>query len=184
MLVFAASTMGYCLTRSRLWESVVLFAIAMTLFRPDFLLNQVSPRFESLPPAGIHEVAEAADAGSQLRVVMEGYTLDGDFVSRTLLLPLGEDGRDGAERLQTSAGMALVERDGRMIVDGIRFGSPAERGGVDFDWEVLAVEVERDRPPQELFFIPAFGLLLLVVGSQRRRMQRRQTDPARRARRG
>lgn len=36
MLLFAAGTMGWFMTRSKIWESVILILIAFTLFRPGF----------------------------------------------------------------------------------------------------------------------------------------------------
>jgi TRAP-type uncharacterized transport system fused permease subunit len=41
MLIFAAATQGYFLTRSRIYESVLLLLIAFTLFRPGFWMDKV-----------------------------------------------------------------------------------------------------------------------------------------------
>ena len=43
MLIFAAATMNYFLTRSRLWESVALLLIAFALFRPGFFWDRIYP---------------------------------------------------------------------------------------------------------------------------------------------
>ena len=56
-----------------------------------------------------------------------------------------------------------------MLVDNIIFGSPAEKAGVDFDWEVVDVQAEADQPPKQLFFIPALALFAVIVMLQRRR---------------
>ena len=37
-------------------------------------------------------------------------------------------------------------------------GSPAEKAGIDFDWEILNIETVNDRPPRQLMFIPALLL--------------------------
>ena len=56
MLLFAAATQGFWLTRNRLWESAALLLVAFTLFRPGFWLDQVQPPYQSLPPAAVFEV--------------------------------------------------------------------------------------------------------------------------------
>ena len=169
MLVFAAATMGYFVTRSRLWESALLLVVALTLFRPGFWLDRIQPAWVVEPPAKVLSMAEAAPDGARLRVKLEGTTLDGKEVASTYQLPLGSAGGTGAERLSQSSGLDLIERDGQMIVDGITFGGMAERLGIDFDWVVTGVEVEAERWPKELFDIPAFLLLGLVFWLQRRR---------------
>ncbi|PTX03476.1 TRAP transporter permease [Pararhodobacter aggregans] len=172
MLVFAAGTMGWFLTRSRLWESAVLVLVALTLFRPGFWLDRLWEPFDQRPPAEIFAIAEAAPGGGTIRVALEGMTIDGREVSSYYRLPMGEAGRPGAERLAQSAGLELVERDGAVIVDLITFGGPAEQAGIDFDWTVTRVELANDRPPKEIFFLPAFLLLGLVAFMQRRRLGR------------
>ncbi|WP_298432329.1 TRAP transporter permease [uncultured Jannaschia sp.] len=178
MLVFAAGTMGWFLTRSRIWESVALVLVALTLFRPGFWLDQVQDPFVQMPPAEIFALAEEAPPDSEVRIGLEGETIDGTFVSSTFLLPLGEAGPSGFDRLSQSAGLDLVERDGSVIVDLLAFGGPAEQMGVDFDWVVTGIEVEADRMPKEIFYLPAFLLLALVAFLQQRRADRRPEEVA------
>lgn len=175
MLVFAAGTMGWFVTRSRIWESCALVLVALTLFRPGFWLDRVQPEFQKMPPAQVFSQAEASPDDGSLRVAIEGMTLDGDFRSSIVQLPLGTKGADGAARLSQSAGLDLVERDGAVIVDMISFGGPAEQMGIDFDWTVTAVEVPADRMPKEVFYLPALLLLGLITLVQYRRKQREET---------
>jgi TRAP transporter 4TM/12TM fusion protein len=176
MLVFAAGSMGFFLVRSRLWESAALILIALTLFRPGFWLDQVQDPWLHLPAEQIFQLAEEAPPGAELRVGLEGMTLDGDFVSSTFMLPLGDAGPDGFARLSQNAGIDLVERDGALIVDLMSFGGPAEQMGIDFDWQVTEVQVENERMPKEIFFIPAFLLLGVIALIQRRRLPRDEDD--------
>jgi len=54
-------------------------------------------------------------------------------------------------------------------VDFVGFGSPAEDAGISFGWTIDAVQVELERPPKELMFIPALVLLGLIAFGQLRR---------------
>ena len=57
----------------------------------------------------------------------------------------------------------------RPYLGALVFGSTAERQKIDFDYEIASVQVESDRPPKQLFYIPALLLLGLIVLLQRRR---------------
>jgi len=168
MLTFAAATQGFFLVKSRIWETIALLLVAFTLFRPGFWLDQISPPFEDIDPAQIVQVAGEKPADSMIRLAVEGETIDGDYVEKTVRLPLGPEG-DGEMRLADNAGIMVREEDGKVLVDQVVFGSPAEEAGVDFDWQITSVEVPADRMPKEIFFIPALLLLGLVMFLQRRR---------------
>ena len=90
------------------------------------------------------------------------------MVSKIVLLPLGPPG-EGAARLQASAGISLREEQGKILIDAIEFGSPAEQAKLDFDWEITEVIVPAERLPKQMLYIPALALLLVVYLMQRRR---------------
>ena len=73
------------------------------------------------------------------------------------------------------AGIEVIEDDGRMLVDNVVFGSPAEKAGIDFDWEIKVVELPVETPDKQWMFIPALILLGGIVALQRRR---REDTPA------
>ena len=169
MLVFAAATQGFFLVRSRLWESLALVLVAFTLFRPGFWWDMVYPPVEVVPATRIEAIAAGLPAGADLRIDAEGETLDGDRVSKLVVLPIGA-GAGGAERLN-EAGIEIRIEDDRVLVDNLVFGSPAERAGLDFDWEIKGIHMATERPPKQLMFLPALALLGLVVALQRRRRE-------------
>jgi TRAP transporter 4TM/12TM fusion protein len=169
MLSFAAATQGFFIVRSRIWESLALLLVAFTLFRPGFWLDMVQPPFVTTPATRLVAVVGAAPAGTELRLQVEGEDLTtGDMVSKTVLLPLGPAG-DGAARLAEHAGLEIREEDGKILIDNVVFGSPAEQAKLDFDWEITVVKLPASRMPKEVFYIPAAGLLVLVYYLQRRR---------------
>ena len=177
MLVFAAGTMGYFFTKNRIWETVALLLIAFVLFRPGLLLDQFEARYARVPAAEIETIASDAPAGAEVRLLLEGINLDGDFVSSTFLFPLGDDGRDGSTRIAEEIGLEFRTEGDQVFVDFIMFGLPAEQAGIDFDWELLGIEVENDRWPKEVFFFPALALLGLIIFLQRRRMAALEVAP-------
>ena len=142
MLVFAAATMNWFLTRSRLWESAALLLIAFMLLRPGFFWDRLYPPLIEVDPTAIEQAAEAVPAGGNLRLRAEGLSIEGAEVDKTVMLPMGPAG-PGAERL-LNAGLELRTEDGRVLIDMIGFGSAAERAGLDFDFEITGV-LRRER---------------------------------------
>jgi len=90
------------------------------------------------------------------------------------MLPVGDAGK-GVDRLAKTAGIELREEDGKFLIDNIVFGSVAEKQKLDFDWEIVDVQVPADRPSKQWFFIPAIVLLIVVWKSQ---TGRRAQEPA------
>ncbi|MDD9858060.1 MAG: DUF3394 domain-containing protein, partial [Gammaproteobacteria bacterium] len=168
MLLFAAATQRFFITRNRAWETAALLLISFTLFRPGFWMDRIYPPLEKVDAGRIYEVVEAMPVNSQVRVQVIGETLEGDAVDKVVMLPLGP-AAPGAQRLAESAGLELREEGGRWLVDNLTFGGPAERQHIDFDWEIAGIQRKAERPAKQWFFLPAMGLLALVVLLQRRR---------------
>ena len=178
MLLFAAGTMNYFMVKSRLWESAALLISAFVLFQPGYFLNQLQAEFESRPGAELFTMSEAAEDNASLRVRLSGENLNGDLIDARYLLPVGLAGEDGSTRLLNGAGIEFRNEDGKIFVDNLDFGGPAEQLGIDFDWEVVELDVKADRPPKELFYIPALLLLLAVWLLQMRRKRAQEPEEA------
>ena len=170
MLVFAAATQGFFLVKSRLWESLVLVLVAFTLFRPGYWWDKVYPASQIVAATQIEAVAEELPTAATLQIRVAGETLDGNRVSKLVNLPLGPSA-GGFERL-SQAGIEVRTEDGKVFVDNLVFGSPAELSGLDFDWEIKGIQIEASRPPKQLMFIPALILLGLIIMLQRGRRSR------------
>jgi TRAP transporter 4TM/12TM fusion protein len=168
MLIFSAATQGWWFTRNKWWETVLLLLLTFSFFRPGFWWDMIYPAKELHPGAQITEYAKKLDVGQALELRVAGETLDGDFVEKTVRLPFDERAQTAQERID-SMGLMLNQVDGKMIVDMVEFGSPAERSGIDFDWEIQWIIVDADRPMKEWVFVPALMLLIGLGFNQKRR---------------
>ena len=173
MFAFAAATQRFLLARLNVVEIIALLLVSFTLFRPGFWMDQVSSPYEMAPPAHISEVAESKPDGGNLRLVASGTTLEGRDITRTVLLPMGR-AAPGQERLERTGLFLRDGEEGRVFISRVGFGSQAERLGLDFGWEIVSVEVPADRPPRQLFYIPAFLLLGLILAFQWRKAKRQR----------
>ncbi|AGA34519.1 TRAP-type uncharacterized transport system, fused permease component [Thioalkalivibrio nitratireducens DSM 14787] len=167
ILVFAAATQHYLLVRNRVWETALLLVVALTLLVPGVWMDRLHTPLTALPAAEVQAAAEAAPAQGHLRLEVSGYDLHGKEVTRRVMLPLGDRG-PGQQRL-TDAGLGLMVFDEQVNVSFVRFGSPAERLGLESGARITAVFVPADRPAPEWFFLPALFLLAVVTWIQRQR---------------
>ena len=180
MLLFAAATQGYFFAKNRLWESLILLLIAFTLFRPGYWLDQVSPPFEIVAAKNVAGKAGEQPDNSTMRLVIEGPDFDTGKSIRTTIIPTLGKKQDGDKRL-SEQGLTFVEENGVQKLEEPLPNSPFYKMlSKEFDFygdkpvRLLEGQIQAERMPKELFFIPAFMLLALIVLIQRRRA----TQPA------
>ncbi len=176
ILIFTAGTMGWFLTKSRIYESVALILIAFALFRPDFVMDRVQPPFAQVEPSGFTQALGTAAVGDEIRLIVSGPDFDtGEMKETTLVLPVTEGSAD--ERL-TASGLLLLDEDGVVKMDEPSFGSPFADSLSSFDFyaddpvQIASVQAPSNQMPKELVFIPALILLAFVALLQRARMTR------------
>lgn len=164
MLIFAAGTQGWFITRSRWYESLLLLLVSFTLFRPGFWMDMAHDPYQDVPPSQLVQALGEVDEASQLRLRIEGEDDLGNPRRFVILLPV-PDGNSGAERLRT-LGFSLIEEDGKTLIDNVAFASPAADLGLEFDQQIISVRAPTDRMPKEIMWIPGLLLLLFVSALQ------------------
>ncbi|MDA3904420.1 MAG: TRAP transporter permease [Desulfuromusa sp.] len=169
MLAFAAATQGFWLTKTRLWETAGLLLIALMLFRPGLVWDRIYPPLIEEPAAQLESYIANMDPGSSLRLVLQGEKMNGKIFTKTIMLKIGEEAT-GAERM-AGVGFETREEEGKILIDNVVFSSAAEKAGIDFDQEILNLQVPTHRLPKELVYIPTLTLFafLYVVQSRRRK---------------
>ncbi|GAB4186309.1 MAG: TRAP transporter permease [Thalassobaculales bacterium] len=167
ILVFSAASMGWFVTRSRVWESALLLLACLMLFRPGLFMDQIHEPYREEPGARATAIADGLGPGERIVLVVSGTTLEGDEVTKTISLPLGQ-GADGRARL-ADAGLRLAALGGQVQVADVRFGSPARRVGLEAGYSLDKVLLPADRPAKDWFYIPGLALIALVALVQYRR---------------
>lgn len=167
MLLFAAATQGWFMTRNKIWESVLLLVVAFSIFRPGFFMDMIYPPFDDLSPTRFEEALGEATSGDALRLRISGLNDVGDPVEFTALLKV-PDGTDGADRMQ-ALGIETAQSSGNVIIDNVAYGSPAAAAGLDWDQKILRLRAPSATPSKYWIYIPAALILMLIVWQQRRR---------------
>jgi hypothetical protein len=120
------------------------------------------------------EWVEDMDPGAALRIKLKGEKMSGKPFTKTIMLTMGDEAT-GPEKL-AGAGFEVRDEDGKIFIDNVMFSSAAEKAGIDFDQEILTLQIPTHRLPKELMYIPAGALYILVWLIQNRR--RKQQQPA------
>lgn len=177
ILIFTAGTMGWFLTKSKMYESLALVLIAFALFRPGFFMDIIQPPYNDIAPAALSQTMGEANEGDSIRIVATGPDFDtGEVKNTTLVLSVGTAG-SGDERLD-ALGLSAFEEDGKLLLDEPFPGTPFFETMSTFDFYgdegvyVSSVQAKADQSPKELIFIPALLLLGLVAFMQRRRVSK------------
>jgi TRAP transporter 4TM/12TM fusion protein len=176
ILVFTAGTMGWFLTKSRVYESVALVMIAFVLFRPDFVMDRIQPPFTDVAPAAFSQALENAAEGQEFRMIVSGPDFDtGEIKETTLVLPVAGD----ATARMDATGLLLMAEGDVVKMDEPSFSSPFVDSLGSFDFyaddpvQLKTVKAPADQMAKEWVFIPALIFLALIAMLQRARIGRK-----------
>jgi TRAP transporter 4TM/12TM fusion protein len=171
ILVFAAATMNWFVTKSRIWESAVLLLCVFALFRPGFFLDLFYPPTVSQPGSTLLQKVQQAPADQRITIVVEGTNIEGDSVRKTISLPLG-DPQEPRLRLR-AVGVTVAPLGDKVSISNVAFGSYAKRIGLDVGYEVVAVLEPAPRPSR---LIPALIALAIIGGIGALQWSRRRAE--------
>ncbi|KLV09562.1 C4-dicarboxylate ABC transporter [Photobacterium aquae] len=168
MLIFAAATQGYFLTRNRWYETLLLLLVAFTLFRPGFWQDQITDPFRYVAPSELSAELNSLSEGDILRMRIRGEDAVGVIRDFSVLfeVPAGDTG----DAKQQALGLETYQQDGKTLIDIVHFSSPAEKAGLMFDQEIVELRIPAQRWAKEWFWLPAGLLFLVIVALQRRRI--------------
>jgi len=171
---FVAASQNWLLVRNRWYESVALFLICFTLFRPGFWLDMLQAPFEPRPAREILVVAENIPQGLTLRFRAASQNRAGSDVDKVVRLTM-RGGKNADERLR-AAGLMVAVAGEKVVVRNVRFGSEAAKYGLSAGDEISSVLVPSHRPDRYWLAVPALLLLLLILFAQRRRTRAASPD--------
>ena len=131
-LMFAAATLGWFQTKSRWWETALILVAVFMLFRPDFFMDRLYRPYDERPAKDVLQIAGALPENSNLILVIEGTSVEGEDVRKTVSVRLTKPG-DGRARL-SEAGTTLSVLGDEVRIGTVKFGSRAKRGGFEQGW--------------------------------------------------
>lgn len=174
MLLFAAATQGYFIVKNRRWESAILLLAAFTLFRPGFWLDRIDSPFERVTGSEVVKVLEASRNNQAMTLNIVGPSFEDPSEQGSSFIAL-EPGNDSALQSLKALELTIINQDGKAILESPGFSSKYASLDQKFDFfddtpvTVQSIMLPKERIPREVFYIPGFILLLIVIFLQRRR---------------
>ncbi len=176
-LTFAAATMRWMRVKCSWLEVVLLLVVTFALFRPGWFMDYVAPKYETRPATELLQIAADMPDKGRLVVVLDGMTLEGEQLQKTVAVPLpalpeGSTAQGTAAGMQrlTAAGLTVMALGDQAQIASVRFGSQARRAGWEQGWNITEIKIPNPSRPSEFwFYIPAFLILAFIWVFQGRR---------------
>jgi len=156
ILVFTAATQGWFINKLKLYEIVVFLIISLSLFRPDFILDKFTPKFEQKHLNANKIESLIFEPGREVHIKVTRRTGYGD---RYKLFVIDKNIFTENFNLE-DYGINLVDDEGRITIDKLKWNSSAKKSGIETGDVISDFKVENlDRPNKAIVY--PFSLLLL-----------------------
>ena len=156
ILVFTAATQGWFINKLKLYEIVVFLIISLSLFRPDFILDKFTPKFEQKHLNANKIESLIFEPGREVHIKVTRRTGYGD---RYKLFVIDKNIITENFNLE-DYGINLVNDEGRITIDKLKWNSSAKKSGIETGDVISDFKVENlDRPNKAIVY--PFSLLLL-----------------------
>ena len=155
-------------------EVLICLLVTFMMFRPDWFMDKVEPKYETLAPTEIFQLAANLPEIERMVVMIEGVNIEGDEISKTVAtllppLPEGSDatGEEAGRQRLALAGVNVMAFGDMVQISSINFGSQARRAGWEQGWDIVGVKAPNpSRPSEYWMYFPAFFLLAFVYWRQ------------------
>ena len=156
ILVFTAATQGWFINKMKWYEVIAFILIAMSLFRPDYVLDKFYPKYEytQLQISNLQFINLEPDRDVHIRV-----TRRTEYGDRYKLFVIKKDSFNENYSLE-DYGITLVDKEGRMTIDTLKWNGLAKKSGVEISDVISEFKIENLEQPNKAIIYP-FALLLL-----------------------
>ncbi len=158
ILVFTSATQGWFINKLRWYEIIIFIVIAMSLFRPGYILDKFSPKFENkqLNAKKISLIEFESNRDVHIKV-----TRRTEYGDRYRLFVIDKKSFENQYSLE-DAGITLKNIDGRITVDNLKWNGIAKKMGMETGDVISEFKIENlDRPNKAIIY--PFSLITLFI---------------------
>ncbi len=160
ILVFTAATQGWFINKLKWHEIIIFIVIAMSLFRPGYILDKFYPKFEN-KIVNVEEINNLKfDPNRDVHMKVTRRTEYGD---RYKLFVFEKNSFDKDYSLE-EAGVMIKDIDSRITVDNLKWNSVAKKLGVETGDVISEFKIENLDRPNKATIYPFSLLILLLFG--------------------
>ena len=160
ILIFTAATQGWFVNKLKWYEIVVFLLISMSLFRPGYILDKFYPKFEkqSLQADKIINLQFNPDKEVHIKV-----TRRTEYGDRYKLFVIKKASFIKEYNLE-EYGINLVDKEGRLTVDTLKWNGLAKKAGIETDDVITEFKIENLDRPNKAIIYPFSFLLIFIFG--------------------
>jgi TRAP transporter 4TM/12TM fusion protein len=173
---FSSLTQGWIIIKTTIIESILLIVVVVCLFRPDFVMNQFFPKFNTFDTGKFVSGEASATPGYSVRFHLTRSTEYGDrFKLYRVFTP---DMQNRSIEARYGIQMAPAD-DGRYEVTNLARDGLAGQVGIKVGDFITEVDQELvGQPPKELIYPVGLGFIAVILGLQLFRRRRAMPLPA------
>ena len=158
ILVFTSATQGWFINKLRWYEIIVFIIIAMSLFRPGYILDKFSPKFENKQLNAEQISLIEFEPNRDVHIKVTRRTEYGD---RYRLFVIDKKIFENHYSLEDT-GITLKNIDGRITVDNLKWNGIVKKMGMETGDVISEFKIENlDRPNKAIIY--PFSLTTLFI---------------------
>ena len=160
ILVFSAATQGWFINRLRWYEIIAFLIISMSLFRPDYILDKINPKFNSQTLKASQVKSLSFENNREVHFKMTRRTGYGD---RYKLFVIEKDSLKENFSLE-DYGINLINKNDKLSVASVKWDSLAKKQGIESGDVITELKVENLNRPNQALVYPFALIFLLIIG--------------------
>ena len=156
ILVFTSATQGWFVNKLRWYETIAFLIISLSLFRPDFIMDQFSPRFSKLElqTNKIEEYKFQKNQNVQIKVTRQTA-----YGPRFKMFEVPKNTYEQTYTIE-NYGINLIKKDDKIIIDTLKWNGLAKKAGLETDDIITDIKIENINRPNKNIVYP-FALIFL-----------------------
>ncbi len=160
ILIFTAATQGWFFNKLKIYEIIIFLIIAMSLFRPGYILDKIYPKFEYLDLNVEKMNLTEMNKGRDVHIKMTRRTEYGDRYKLFVI----KKGTFKENFYISDYGVNLIDREGRITIDSLEWNGLAKKDGVETDDVINELKFENLDRPNKAIIYPFSFIFLIIFG--------------------
>jgi len=158
ILVFTAATQGWFINKLRWYEIIVFLMISLSLFRPDFILDKLTPKFDQ-KQLNVNTIQSLNfESDKEVHIKITRRTEYGDRYKLFIIKKRSFENNFDLE----DYGINLINKDGRITIDTLKWNGLAKKAGIETGDVISNFKIENLNRPNKAIIYP-FALSIFFV---------------------
>ncbi len=158
ILIFTSATQGWFFNKLKIYEILVFLIIAISLLRPDFILNKFIPKYNFQDLSQNQKLILKSD--NELRIKITRQT---EYGERYKLFVIPKDTFNEDYDLE-KLGISLASKGKKIYIDNLKWNGLAKKIGLSIDDQITEFKVENLNRPNKAIVYPFAFIIFFIFG--------------------